>query len=292
LLRWRILLGVAFVAALAGLMRLDFVGTPGAWLLPLTILVGLAGAHEIAALLRQGGYRPFPAVIYGGTLLVLASNAVPLFWLPSADDQPLDRLGWPLMAFAMTVMGPFVGEMIRYRQPGGVVVNLALSIFGVAYVGVLLCFAVQLRVLGGPVTGMVALVAMIVVVKLGDVGAYTVGRLFGRHKMAPLLSPGKTWEGAAGAILFACAGAWVTFNYLPGWLGCNKSHHTWNWLIFGLAVAIAGMLGDLAESLLKRDLGVKDSSTWMPGFGGVLDLLDSILFAAPVAYLCILLELT
>jgi phosphatidate cytidylyltransferase len=82
------------------------------------------------------------------------------------------------------------------------------------------------------------------------------------------------------------------FTYVPGLLGGNKSQHTWGWLLFGLLVGGAGMLGDLAESLFKRDMGAKDSSAWLPGFGGVLDLLDSILFAAPVAYLCVLVDIT
>lgn len=292
MLRWRILLGVVFIGALVGLSWLDFATTPGAWLLPLAIVVGLAAAHEVVTLLARGGHYPLPAVIYGGTVLVIASNAIPLFWFPPPDDQPLDQLGWPLVAFALVVLAALVGEISRYRHPGGVVVNVALATFGVAYVGVLLSFAVQLRMLGGPVTGMVALIAMLAVVKMGDIGAYTVGRLFGRHKMAPYVSPGKTMEGAAGALAFACLAAWLAFAYLPGWLACNKSEHSWSWLLFGIAVGLAGMAGDLAESLLKRDLGAKDSSEWLPGFGGVLDLIDSILFAAPVAYLCVLLEIT
>jgi phosphatidate cytidylyltransferase len=122
---------------------------------------------------------------------------------------------------------------------------------------------------------------------MGDTGAYTLGRLMGRHKMAPRLSPGKTWEGAAGAALFAVFGSWAVFNLIGRMLNSHRAPlESWRWIVFGLVVGIAGLLGDLAESLLKRDAGRKDSSPWMPGFGGMLDLLDSILFAAPVAYLC------
>jgi phosphatidate cytidylyltransferase len=146
--------------------------------------------------------------------------------------------------------------------------------------------------LGGPVTGLIALVALLLVVKMGDSGAYTVGRLIGRHKMSPVVSPGKTIEGAIGAFAFACLASWFAFTYLPLWMGAARPHRVWGWIVFGVAVGGAGLLGDLAESLMKRDVGAKDSSAWMPGFGGVLDLLDSILFAAPVAYLCALLEMT
>ena len=124
---------------------------------------------------------------------------------------------------------------------------------------------------------------------MGDTGAYTVGRLIGRHKMAPLISPGKTIEGALGALAFSCLGSWAAFKWIVPLAMKHpelQSHDTWRWIIFGLLVGAAGMLGDLAESLLKRDVGVKDSSTWMPGFGGVLDILDSLLLSAPVAWFC------
>jgi phosphatidate cytidylyltransferase len=291
LLRWRILLGALLIAALIGLLWLDFHASPPApWLFLLALGFGLAAAQEVVSLLAAAGYRPLAGVIYGGTALVISSNAIPLFWFPVSDSHPLERLGWPLLAFTIfAVLAALVGEMRRYRQPGGVIVNVALAIFAVAYVGLLLSFALQLRVLGGPNPGMVALAALVIVVKLGDTGAYTVGRLFGRHKMAPLISPGKTMEGAAGALLFSCLGAWFSFTYLPLWMHCNIAQSAWSWLLFGLLVGGAGLAGDLAESLLKRDLGSKDSSSWLPGFGGVLDIVDSILFAAPVAYLCWLL---
>ncbi len=291
MLRWRLLLGALLIAALVGLFRLDAITSPpGAWLVWVALAVGLAAAHEVVELFATAGYRPLSSVIYGGTALVILSNAVPLWWQPVRDDRPLERLGWPLLALMASVLAAWLGEMRRYRQPGGVMVNLALATFAVTYVGLSLSFALQLRVLGGAAEGLVGLVALIVVVKLGDTGAYTVGRLFGRHKMAPRISPGKTLEGAVGALGFACLGAWFSFTYPPLWMGFTLQQRPGSWLVFGLIVGLAGLLGDLAESLLKRDLGCKDSSTWLPGFGGVLDLLDSILFAAPVAYLSWLLS--
>jgi phosphatidate cytidylyltransferase len=106
--------------------------------------------------------------------------------------------------------------------------------------------------------------------------------------MAPYLSPGKTWEGAVGAMLFAVLGSWVVFHFLRRHMIAGEivELSAWQWIAYGLLVGVTGMVGDLAESLLKRDAGAKNSSAWMPGLGGVLDVLDSILFAAPVAYLC------
>jgi phosphatidate cytidylyltransferase len=291
LLRWRILLGGVLIAALVALLWLDAVTVPGALLFFVALAVGLAAAHEVVTLFAGAGLHPLAGVIYGGTLLVIGSNAIPLFFRPVPDERPLERLAWPLLAFTATLLAALVGEMRRYRQPGGVIVNVALVTFAVAYVGVLWSFALQLRVLGGATSGMTALVALLVVVKLGDIGAYTVGRLVGRHKMAPVISPGKTLEGAAGAVAFACLGAWLVLEGAPEWFGFEVPRPAWAWVVFGFVVGVAGLVGDLAESLFKRDMGAKDSSSWLPGFGGVLDLLDSILFAAPVAYLCWLLEL-
>lgn len=179
--------------------------------------------------------------------------------------------------------------MQRYQKPGGVTERIAMAVLAQAYVGVLLTFVIQLRFLHAGAWGIPALASLIIVVKMGDIGAYTVGRLVGRHKMAPVLSPGKTYEGAVGGIVFACAGAWLALECLLPAIVPQGSRPQWiagGWLWFGVLVGLAGMLGDLAESLLKRDLGCKDSSPWMPGFGGVLDILDSILLAAPVAYGC------
>jgi phosphatidate cytidylyltransferase len=137
---------------------------------------------------------------------------------------------------------------------------------------------------------MVALLSTIAVVKLNDTGAYFVGRLLGHHKMTPRLSPGKTWEGSAGGFLLSIAGTGLFLGPIAGAMGCEWGERsTLGWwggtLVYALLVGLAGVCGDLAVSLLKRDAGIKDSSRWMPGFGGFLDLLDSILMAAPVAYM-------
>src|SRR5690606_11618145 len=112
--------------------------------------------------------------------------------------------------------------------------------------------------------------------------------LFGKHKMTPTLSPGKTWEGAAGGMAASLLAASLCLGPLANLMGCKTDRSSASWffacVIFAVVVGVAGMLGDLSISLLKRDAQVKDSSTWMPGFGGVLDLLDSILLAAPVSY--------
>jgi phosphatidate cytidylyltransferase len=194
------------------------------------------------------------------------------------------RTTWPLLALAAGVMLVLLSEMRRYEKPGGVMANVAAAAFTLVYVGLMLSFAIHLRI----TWGVGALASLVVVVKMADTGAYTVGRLIGRHQIAPVLSPKKTVEGAIGALLFACLASWLTFNWLLPWMAPDayRPEPAWRWIVFGLLASTAGMLGDLAESLIKRDVGRKDSSGWLPGFGGVLDLLDSLLLAAPVAWFC------
>lgn len=291
MLRWRLLLGALFIAALVVLCILDgqqaLGAAPGLWLFPLALLLAVVASGEMLWLFAARDWRPGRFVVYAGNLGIVAANGVPLYWPEYPANCPLGRLGWPLGALGLAVLGAFAGEMIRYRQPGKSVIHLALAILAFAYVGLLLSFLIQLRALSSD-GGLVALVSMIAIVKTGDTGAYTVGRLIGRHKVTPLLSPGKTWEGAIGGLAFAALASLLVL-----WLWATRLDSAlWNprtivaWLAYGVVIGVMGMLGDLAESLLKRDLGRKDSSPWMPGFGGVLDLLDSILFTAPVAYLC------
>lgn len=297
MLRWRLSLGLVFIASVFVLSTLEFwlpahgYAPAGVILLPFSLLVALAGADEFAGLMTQGGHPVRRALVLGGTLAVIGSQFVPawLAWQGRVDS--LGTWGWPAMAFAATVLAGFGLEIRNYEKPGGVIARLGLSVFGVAYVALLWSFVIALRGTGyasarDAAWGMTAMLSLPIVVKLGDIGAYTVGRLIGKHKMAPVLSPGKTLEGAAGGLMFACAGSYVALSVLGSFLS-GDSLPWWprGWLVYGIAIGAAGMIGDLAESLLKRDVGAKDSSRWMPGFGGVLDLIDSVLFAAPVAWL-------
>ena len=189
---------------------------------------------------------------------------------------------WILSAFAFTLILVFLQEMYSFVRPGAVNVRMAYTIFTIVYAGVLMTFLALIRLC----FGLVDLIAFIAIVKMGDVGAYTIGRLFGRNKMAPGLSPGKTIEGAVGAILFAGFTAWLCYALILPWVEGKPVPVPFNplWLVYGTMLGFLGMLGDLAESLMKRDAEVKDASDMVPGFGGVLDLLDSLLLSAPVAY--------
>ena len=292
MLRYRLLLGTLLIAALAGLCALDARSeTPGVYLLPLALAATALGADEFARL--AGRRLPVPHLLLcAGSVIIVLSN-----WAPAvfAGRTHIGPWGWPAIAFGLSLALVFADEIRRYEAPGKAIERLATAALGLAYCGLLMSFVVQLRFFATPDEsrwGVVALVSLIVVVKMCDTGAYTVGRMIGKHKLAPRLSPGKTIEGAAGGLAFACFGAWATFTWLaPLLIDQPPGTPIFRSLTYGLIVGVAGMLGDLAESLLKRDVSAKDSSTWLPGFGGVLDILDSILYAAPAAYACWALHL-
>jgi phosphatidate cytidylyltransferase len=287
MLRWRLLLGTLLVAALVGLCWLDakivplpssWIPVPGLVLLPIAIVVALMATGELLDLLAAANIRPVPWIVYLANVCLIASCWVTL----SLNISSASLLTDAAIPIAAAMLAIFAIELFRFRKPGGNMVNLAGAAFALLYVGLTLRFAVYLRLIS-----IGALASWIIVVKMCDIGAYTVGRLIGRHKMAPHLSPGKTIEGAVGGLAFACLGSWAAFRWLmPIVAPLSDEPAWWGWLVFGLLVGGAGMIGDLAESLLKRDVGRKDSSTWLPGFGGVLDIVDSLLLSAPVAWFC------
>jgi phosphatidate cytidylyltransferase len=295
MLRWRLLLGTLIVGLLVVLCWLDAgADVPGSWLLPVALGVALLAANEVLDIAARAGIRPLRQPVFWGIALLVTSSWLALFfdglrrgapWVWSCDGPVCF---WSVVALlpalGLSVLLIVLGEIRRYCQPGGNMANVAMGIFVLIYVGLMVTFAAQLRL----VWGVGALLSWIIVVKMGDSGAYIVGRLFGRHKMAPRLSPGKTVEGAAGALVFSCLGAWLAFHQLVPYTTPLSVDFgpPWGWIVYGLLLGAAGMMGDLAESLLKRDVGVKDSSRWLPGFGGVLDIVDSLLLSAPVAWAC------
>jgi len=299
---WRLIFGTLIVAALVGICCLDFYGPrPGIFLLPLAVAGSLMSASEVVSFYSHREHRPIPWVIFGGTLLTVMLSAAPMLWKVYPSDGPIGRLGWLALGMTASLLLALFGEVRRYKEPGGVASKLALTVLAIIHAGGLMGFIIQLRLLGdGPWGtdgrwGLVAVVSMIAVVKVSDIGAYGIGKLFGRTKFAPLLSPGKTWEGLAGGLAAAAIMALLLLGPAVQIMGCSPGRTGLLWALgavtYGFMLASAGVLGDLTVSLFKRDAGVKDSSHWIPGFGGVLDILDSLLVAAPVAYVCWLLRL-
>lgn len=281
------------------LLRLDYHypagSTKGIWLLPVAVLISAMMVQELLSLWGARADRPTRWPVYVAAPLVVVGAGLPLVWqlpfvAPESNDALVNCQG-ELAAMVIGIGLVFVGEMLRYTQPGESTGRIALSFLAIAYAGVLVGFLVKLRLVGESAQqdwGMAALFSMVLIVKLSDAAAFFAGRQFGKHKMAPRLSPAKTMEGAAAALAMALLAACICYiGVVPALVGPNVPRGPfWGWLLFGALVAVAGMVGDLAESLLKRDAKRKDSSSWLPGLGGVLDILDSIVFAAVPAYYC------
>lgn len=167
----------------------------------------------------------------------------------------------------------FVLLFIR-RENSQSLASVAVTMFGLLYIAWFFSFFIKLKFLP---QGALLVSFLILVTKMGDVGAYFVGKLFGKHSLIPRISPNKTVEGTIGGLVFSIAAALLGKLYLP-----NFSHL--HLLLLGLLLGILAQVGDLAESLIKRDCAVKDSGDNISGFGGMLDVIDSLLFTAPIFY--------
>jgi phosphatidate cytidylyltransferase len=269
-------MGCILVALAVGVLVID------QWLPPwypflfvLVLGLSLVACFELLALLGPAR-RPPAWFCYLAVAALVAAN-----WCAHVSEGGGSPWQWLAGTFAAVVLAAFVREMAVFQEPGNSVLRVALVVWIAAYLGLLPSFLAQLRWLpGDPSRGTTALALTIFVPKCCDIGAYFTGRFLGRHPMMPVLSPKKTWEGLAGG-LAAAVTATAGINYLgPARLLPGAAAVVG----FGITVGTAGVLGDLAESLIKRDCKQKDASQVVPGFGGVLDVVDAILFAAPVAY--------
>lgn len=294
----RALSAAIVTATFATLAWADWTGLGGAapawWLLPMAVALAVGGVDELAGLFaRRGIALPAwllrPAVV---GVVLSAAAAAGSFAATFSASSPAAAMGWPAAAVAVTLIALCSFEIAGYRPGGGAVERLAAGVFSVAFVGLPLAFIVSLRLLcvenlGAEPPhpghlGMLPLVSLVAVTKAGDVAAYIVGSLAGRHRMAPILSPGKSWEGAAASLAGSLLAAWGVLEHFRA----AGQHGPWGgWIVYGGLVGLAGMVGDLAESLVKRECGAKDSGRSLGGLGGILDLVDSLLFAAPVAWL-------
>jgi phosphatidate cytidylyltransferase len=271
MLRTRLWMGAVLIALACGVLAVDqFLGPWYPFLFVFILALALASCCELVQLLESAA-RPPGWLCYASVALILAAN-----W-PAHLAVESSAWLWLAGTFAAVVLSSFLVEMATFREPGGSVVRIAFVVFIVAYLGWLPSFLVQLRWLASVPQSTVALALTIFVPKCCDIGAFFTGRLLGHHQMTPVLSPKKTWEGLAGGLAVSALAAFA-INRLGGGLNDLAA------LGFGVTVGGAGVLGDLAESLIKRDCQKKDASQVVPGFGGVLDVVDSVLFAAPVAY--------
>ncbi|ROP40734.1 phosphatidate cytidylyltransferase [Saccharothrix texasensis] len=217
--------------------------------------------YELTGALRRG------AGIRVALLPVLAGGQA-VVWLA----WPYER-GGVLSAFVVTILVCLIWRLKDGAD--GYLRDVTASIFTVAYVAVFAAFAVMLVV---PDDGVFRVLAFLIGVVLSDTGGYVAGVLFGKHPMAPTISPKKSWEGFAGSMVAGMVGGALT-------VGLMLDGQWWQGVLFGAALVVTATAGDLVESLIKRDLGIKDMGTLLPGHGGLMDRMDSLLPSAVVAWL-------
>ena len=291
MLRWRLAVSAVLIPTFCGLFWWDArLGESAPILLLIVIILALRGANEMVDLLWTRSFTPNRIIVSASCVLVAAAawwgrfGHMPIK-IPS-DDNTLAQV---MLAYSLTILAMFLLATYRYREPGASMETLGAELLIVSYIGVLLGVVSQLRWVAGSDAGYLVIGSLLVVVKGGDVGAYFFGRLFGKRKMVPHLSPGKTWAGGVGALIGSAASA-VAWLYFATPLFSPTVNEPWappDWLssaVYGLILGVTGLIGDLCESLIKRDVGKKDSARLLPGFGGLLDLMDSVLYAGPVAY--------
>lgn len=271
------MVGSLLAAGVGGILTADAAFAPVyPFLLSCLLGLGVLSTRELLSLLPATA-RPRAVPTTLAVLAVIAAN-----WVPAAPRSPLEPV---LFVFTGVVLAALLVEMATYRGPDGGAARAANATFAAAYLGVLPSFLIRVRFdLAAELSGL-ALATVIFVPKVCDIGAYLFGRVLGRHRFTPLLSPKKTWEGFAGG-LFTSVSLSVGVNHFRPELFRHGIAHA---IAFGLLVGFAGVMGDLAESLIKREGMTKDASKTIPGFGGVLDVIDSVLFAAPVAYLLLMI---
>lgn len=236
------------------------------WRPAFVIIAGIAalvGIWEMVRAVQLGGLRPPMAPLLAGGAVMIG-----LAWFGGASILPLGLIATTLAVLIWRLADGAAG----YQR------DVTSAMLIATYVPFLAAFAVLLV---RPEDGHLRVLAALSGVVLSDTAGYVTGVFLGRHAMAPTVSPKKSWEGFAGSVLCTAAGEAAIVHFVFG-------AAFWQGAVFGFAVAMASVLGDLAESLLKRDLGVKDMSTLLPGHGGVMDRLDSILLAAPTAYAVLL----
>ncbi len=229
----------------------------GWWMIGLAVVAGMVALHELYVMTRN--LRPVLLAGYAGTLATLIGAA----WGPE----------WALAGFFSTLPLAFLFKAASGALPSAA--SVSVTVLGSAWIGLGLAFLVLLREL--PEHGFLTVLTVVLAVFASDTMAFAAGRMLGRHKMAPLTSPGKTWEGFVAGTIAAVLVPFFAF-YDEDFLTVPES------LALGALIAVAGPVGDLFESALKRDVGVKDSGRILLGHGGMLDRLDAFLFTGVAAY--------
>jgi phosphatidate cytidylyltransferase len=268
MLKTRVLVAIILLPIGIGVIYL------GGWIFAafIGLVLGLA-AWEFAGLFRKSGFQPAIAIMVAGAVALAAGRALDGF-----GSAP-----WIIVLLILASMTYHLVAFERGRDQSGTDFTITLS--GTLYLGWLGGYLISLRLMPA---GAWLIWLVLLAVFLADSAAYFIGQRFGKHKLSPRLSPKKTWEGYLAGVVAGTLGT-ALVAYLWGlWAGPDFPVTPWQGALLGLLISVLTTLGDLGESMLKRQSGVKDSSNILPGHGGVFDRIDSWLWAAPIGYYFIL----
>jgi phosphatidate cytidylyltransferase len=244
------------------------------------VFLALAGLAEFYGLAEKRGLACFRWCGLVGAALLTVGTFLNVTGHIGTQGSPARVNDFETSFIILFVLGLCVRQLSSRTNAAGITA-IAVTLFGLMYVPWLLNFVQKINFFPN-VEGKFFLLYFVVVTKFSDMGAYLTGSLIGRHKMIPRISPNKTWEGFAGAIILSTAASLVFVHFF------HDRMFRMNWkhgVVLGVILSSAAVVGDLIESLFKREAGVKDSGRFFPGIGGILDLLDSLLFNAPIMYL-------
>lgn len=251
---------------------------------PLAFFFGLVGIRELYKMFETPELKESYSftIISGGLVLIAFLATAQLFSFVKAMPHYPEATLFGVMLrptnclmFVLAFVGIFLPELLnRHENP---IFNIGIGLLSLIWIILPLCVLFFVWSARSPEV----MLAFLILIWMSDTAAYVFGSLFGKHKLAPNISPGKTWEGFLCSCLFT-VGLAVGLSYHPSLFVCMP---VWGWIVFALIIQVFGLLGDLTESLFKRKAGVKDSGSIIPGHGGVLDRVDSILFATIPAYL-------
>ena len=282
-LKYRLVSGITMGAVFVG----SAVFLPQIWVWVAIVLVSTLGQLEYYTLANKAGIPVFR--VWGvmcGALVISAT-----YYTAGPDPQQIAAsYKWESIALLASFMVVFARQFLQKDNAKSIEI-MGGTLLGILYVPFLLNFVTRLafgltgtqNASGMSETGRLLILYMLIVVKMTDVGAFFVGSLIGRHKLIPRISPGKTWEGLAGGIIsavIASCGFCFIVGEKFGVISMGMTHA----VVLGVVLSLAGVVGDLFESMIKRSANMKDSGTLIPGMGGVLDVIDSVLFGAPVLY--------